>query len=92
MMGGGGGIIDWIIGEVVTDDEDEEGLDSTKGVICGFAVGDKTSGVRGYKTVGSKMIPVEKLSDRVLTRLCWEKVSRSVFCKVMGFPKKEMDL
>jgi hypothetical protein len=53
-MCGGGGITDWMIGEVVTEDEDEEGLDSTEGVICGLAVGDRTSGVRGCKTVGSK--------------------------------------
>jgi hypothetical protein len=33
MMCGGGGITDWMIGEVVTEDEDEEGLDSTEGVI-----------------------------------------------------------
>jgi hypothetical protein len=79
MMCGGGGITDWMIGEVVTEDEDEEGLDSTEGVICGLAVGDRTSGVRGCKTVGSKMIPVTKLSDRVLTRLCWEKVSSQGF-------------
>jgi hypothetical protein len=68
-----------MIGEVVTEDEDEEGLDSTKGVVCSLAVGDRTSGVRGCKTVGSKMIPVTKLSDRVLTRLCCEKVSKSGF-------------
>jgi hypothetical protein len=79
MMGGGGGIIDWRIDEVVTEDEDEEGLDSTEGVVCGLAVGDKTSWVRGCKMVGSKMIPVTKLSDHVLTRLCWEKVSESGF-------------
>ena len=79
MMCGGGGIKGWMIGEVVTKDEDEEGLDSTEGVVCGFAVGDRTSWVRGCKTVGLKMIPVTKLSDRVLTRLCWEKVSKSGF-------------
>jgi hypothetical protein len=76
MMGGGSGIIGWMIGEVVTEDEDKEGLDSTEGVVCILAVGDKTSGVWGCKTVGSKMIPVTKLSYHVLTRLCWEKVSR----------------
>jgi hypothetical protein len=79
MMCGGGGITDWRIGEVVNEDEDEEGLDSTEGVVCGLAVGDRTSGVRGCKMVGSKMIPVTKLSDHVLTRLCWEKVSKSEF-------------
>ena len=73
MMGGGGGTTTWMVGEVATEDEDEEGLDSMEGVIYGFTVGDKTSGVQGCKTVGSKMIPVTKLSDRVLTRLCWEK-------------------
>ena len=79
MMGGGGGIKNWMIDEVAVGDEDEEGLDSTEGVICGLAVGDGTLGVRGCKTVGSKMIPVTKLSDHVLTRLYWEKVSKSGF-------------
>jgi hypothetical protein len=79
MMCGGGGITNWMIGEVVTKDEDEEGLDSTKGVIYGLAVGDRTSGVQGCKMVGSKTIPVTKLSNRVLTRLCWEMVSKSGF-------------
>jgi hypothetical protein len=79
MMGGGGGIIDWRIDGVVTEDKDEEGLNSTKGVVCGLVVGDKTSGVWGCKTIGSKMILVTKLSDHVLTRLCWEKVSKSGF-------------
>ena len=78
-MCGGGGITDWRIGEVVTEDEDEEGLDSTKGVIHGLVVGDRTLRVRVCKTVGSKMIPVTKLSDRVLTRLCCGKMSRSGF-------------
>jgi hypothetical protein len=68
-----------MIGEVAAGDEDKEGLDSTEGVVCSLVVGDKTSGVRGCKTVGSKMIPVTKLLHRVLTRLCWEKVSKSGF-------------
>ena len=79
MMCGGGGITDWMIGEVVAEDEDKEGLDSIEEVTCGLAVGDRTSGVQGCKTVGSKMIPVTKLSDHVLTRLCCGKVSRSGF-------------
>jgi hypothetical protein len=79
MMGGGGGITNWMIGEVVAEDGDGEGLDSTEGVVYGLAVGDRTSGVQGCKTIGSKMISVTKLSDRVLTRLCWEKVSKSGF-------------
>jgi hypothetical protein len=73
MMGGGGGTTTWMVGEVATEDEDEEGLDSTEGVICGLVVGDRTSGVRGCNTVGSKTIPVTKLSDRVLTRLAVER-------------------
>jgi hypothetical protein len=48
MMGGGGGTTTWMVGEVATEDEDEEGLDSTEGVICGLVVGDRTSGVRGF--------------------------------------------
>jgi hypothetical protein len=79
MMCGGGRITDWMIGEVVIEDEDEEGLDSTEGVICDFAVGDITSGVQGCKMVGSKMIPVTKLLELVLISLCWEKVSESGF-------------
>jgi hypothetical protein len=74
MMGGGGGMKPRMIGEVKTEDKDEEGLDSTKGVICGLAMGDKTSGVQRCKMVGLKMNSVTKISDRVLTRLCWEKV------------------
>ena len=66
-------------GEVATEDEDEEGLDSTEGVICGLVVGDRTLGVRGFKIVGSKMIPFTKLLDLGLTRLCCGKVSRSGF-------------
>ena len=33
MMGGGGGMTTWMVGEVATEDEDEEGLDSDEGVI-----------------------------------------------------------
>jgi hypothetical protein len=68
-----------MISEVATEDEDKEGLASTKGVVCGLAVGERSSGVRGCKTVGSKMISVTKLSDLVLTRLCSEGVSKSGF-------------
>jgi hypothetical protein len=78
MMGGGGGTTTWMVG-VVTEDEDEEGLDGTEVVICSLVVGDKTLGVRGCNTVGSKMSPDTKLSDRVLTRLIRGKVSRSRF-------------
>jgi hypothetical protein len=42
MIGGGGGITNWMIGEVANKDEDEEGLASTEGVVCGLAVGDRT--------------------------------------------------
>ena len=79
MMGGGGGMTTWMVGEVAAEDKDAEGLDSTEKVICGLVVGDRTSGVRRCNTVGSKMIPVTKLSNRVLTRLCCGKVSRSEF-------------
>jgi hypothetical protein len=41
MIGGGGGITNWMIGESATKDEDEEGLASTEGVVCGLAVGDR---------------------------------------------------
>jgi hypothetical protein len=79
MMGGGGGATTWMIGEVATEDKDEEGLDSTEGVICVLVMGDRTLGIRGCKTVGSKMIPVTKLSDHVLTNLFYGKVLRSGF-------------
>jgi hypothetical protein len=79
MMGGGGGTTTWLIGEVTTEDEDEGGLDSTEGVICGLVVGDKTSGVQGCKIVESNMIPVTKLQDHVLTKICCRKVLRSGF-------------
>jgi hypothetical protein len=52
MMGGGGGITNWMIGEVVAGDEDKEGVDSTEGVVFSLAMGNRTSGVRGCKTVG----------------------------------------
>ena len=68
-----------MVGEVATEDEDEEGLDSAEGVICGLVVGDRTSGIRGCNTVGSKTISITKLSDRVLTRFHCGKVSRSRF-------------
>jgi hypothetical protein len=79
IIGGGGGITSWMIGEVATEDEDEEGLVGTKGVVCVLAVWDRTSGVRGCKMVGSKIILVTKLSDLVLTRICSERVSKSGF-------------
>jgi hypothetical protein len=79
MMGGGGGTTTWMVGEVATEDEEEEGLSGTEVVICSLVVGDKTSGVRGCNTVGSKTSPVTKVSDRVLTRLRGGKVSRSRF-------------
>jgi len=69
----------WMVVEVATEDEDEEGLDGTEVVICSLVMGDKTSGVRGCNTVGSKMSPDTKLSNRVLTRLPCGKVSRSRF-------------
>jgi hypothetical protein len=63
--------------EVANEDKDKEGLDNTEGVICGLVMRERNSGVQGCKTVGSKMIPITKLSDRVLTRLCCGKVPRS---------------
>jgi hypothetical protein len=68
-MSGGGGTTTWMVGEVATEDEEEEGRSGTEVVICSFDVGDKTSGVRGCNTVGSKTSPVTKVSDRVLTRV-----------------------
>jgi hypothetical protein len=68
MMGGGGGTMTWMVGEVATEDEGDEGLGGAEVVICSLVVGDKTSGVRGCNTVGSKTSLDTKVSDRVLTR------------------------
>jgi hypothetical protein len=40
-------------------------------------VGDRTSGVRGCKTVGSRMVSATKLSDFVLNKLCSKNMSNS---------------
>jgi hypothetical protein len=79
MMGGGGGTTTWMVGEVATEDEDEEGLGGAEVVICSLVVGDKTSGVQGCNTVGSKTSLDTKVSDRVLTRFPCGKGSRSRF-------------
>jgi hypothetical protein len=79
MMSGGGGVTTWMVDEVATEDECKEGLDITEGLKFGLDVGDRTSWVRGCNTVGSKMSPVTKLSERVLTRPCRGQVSRSGF-------------
>jgi hypothetical protein len=92
MMGGGGGTTAWVVGEVATEDEEDEGLGGAEVVICSLVVGDKTSGVRGCTTVGSKMSLDTKVSDRVLTRFRCGKGSRSRFCKLSGSPEKEGDL
>jgi hypothetical protein len=39
----------WMIGEVATEDEDEEGLDSTEGVICGLVSGRQNFGGSGLQ-------------------------------------------
>jgi hypothetical protein len=79
MMGGGGGTTTWMVVEVAIEDEEEEGLGGTEVVICSLVMGDKTSGVRGCNTVGSKMSLDTKFSDHVLTRFRGVKVSRSRF-------------
>jgi hypothetical protein len=68
MMGGGGGTTTGVIGEVATEDEGDEGLGGAEVLIRSLVVGDKTSGVRGCTTVGSKMSLDAKVSDRVLLR------------------------
>ena len=68
-----------MVEEVVTEDDEEEGLIGTEVVICSLVVGDKNLGVRGCNTVGSKTSLDTKFSDRVLTRLRGGKVSRSRF-------------
>jgi hypothetical protein len=40
MMGGGGGTTTWMVGEVATEDEEEEGLSGTEVEICSLVVGD----------------------------------------------------
>jgi hypothetical protein len=69
----------WVVGEVATEDEDVEGLSGAETVIRNLVVGDKTSGVRGCNTVGSKTILDTKVSDHVLTRFRCGKGSRSRF-------------
>jgi hypothetical protein len=70
MTGGGG---------ETTEDEADEGLGGDEVVICSLVTGDKTSGVRGCNTVGSKTSLDTKVSDRVLTRLRGGRRSRSRF-------------
>jgi hypothetical protein len=79
MRGGGGGTMTGVVGEVATEDEDDEGLGGAEIVICNLVVGDKTSGVRGCNIAGSKMILDTKVSDHVLTRFRCGKGSRSRF-------------
>jgi hypothetical protein len=69
----------WVVGEVATEDEDDEGLGGAEVVICSLVAGDKTSGVRGGSTVGSKTSLDTKVSDRVLTRFRGGRKSRSRF-------------
>jgi hypothetical protein len=80
MTGGGGGTTTWVVGEVATEVEDDEGLGGAEVVICSLVVGDKTSGVRGCNTVGSKTSLVMKVSDRVLTKL---RGGKSIKIKVL---------
>jgi hypothetical protein len=79
MMGGGGGTTTWVVGEVVTEDEVDEGLGDTQVMICSLFVGDKTSGVRGCNIVRSKTSLDANVSDHVLTRFRGGRRSRSRF-------------
>jgi hypothetical protein len=79
MMGGGGGTTTGVVGEVAAEDADNEGLGGAEIVICSLVIGDKTSGVRGCNTVGSKTSLDTKVLDCVLTRLRGGNVSRSRF-------------
>jgi hypothetical protein len=92
MMGGGGGTTTGVVGEVATEDEGDEGLGGAEVLIRSLVVGDKTLGVRGCTTVGSKMSLDTKVLDRALTRFRSGKGSRSRFGKLSGFPEKEKDL
>ena len=69
----------YMVGEVATEDEDEEELGSAEVVICSLVIGDKTLGVRGCNTVGSGTSLDTKVSDRVLTRFRGRQRSRSRF-------------
>jgi hypothetical protein len=79
MMGGGGGMMTWMVGEVATEDEVDEGLDGTEVMISSLFMGDKTSGVQGCNTVGSRTSLDTQVSDRVLTRFRGGRKSRSIF-------------
>jgi hypothetical protein len=65
MMGGGGGIIGWMIGEVATEDEDEEGLDSTRGSGLQFS-----SGRHNFRGSGLQNGWVENDSSHKTIRPC----------------------
>jgi hypothetical protein len=88
MIGGGGGITNWMIGEVATEDEDEEGLASAEEVVCGLAVGDRTSGVRGCKTIGSKMISCHKTIGFCSNQALFEKGVKVRVLKGNELPRK----
>jgi hypothetical protein len=92
MMGGGGGTTTGVVGEVATEDEGDEGLGGAEVLIRSLVAGDKTSGVRGCTTVGSKMSLDTKVSDRVLTRFRSGKGSRSIFVSYLVLREKERDL
>jgi hypothetical protein len=92
MMGGGGGTTIGVVGGVATEEEGDEGLGGAEVWIRSLVMGDKTSGVRGCTTVGSKASLDTKVSDRALTRFRSGKGSRSGFGKLPGFPEKEKDL
>jgi hypothetical protein len=93
MMGGGGRTMAWVVGEVETEDgKEDEVLSGAEVVICSLVVGDKTLGVQGCTTVGSKMSLDTKVSDQALTRFRSGKGSRSRLCKLSGSPKKEGNL
>jgi hypothetical protein len=53
----------WMAGGVVTEDEGDEGLCGAEVLIPSLVVGDKTSGVRGCTTVGSKTSLDAKVSE-----------------------------
>jgi hypothetical protein len=77
MTGGGGRTTTEVIGEVATEDEGDEGLGGAEVLVRSLVVEDKTSGVRGCTTVGSKMSLDAKVSDRVLLRFHGVTRSRS---------------
>jgi hypothetical protein len=63
IMGGGGGTTTGVVGEVATEDEGDDEVVGAQVLIRSWVIGDKTSGVQGCTTVGSKTSLDAKVSE-----------------------------